>query len=914
MLNAAPEHRKARGGVRLQASVVFFIASLIASSPVRAQTTDDRYDFDVEGGELGPAMEKFQHATGAQLLFSNELAGTEGVNPLRGRHTISEALDIMLRDTGLTSGLTESGMIVITRANNREGEMANGKIKKTLLASVATFLFGAGAHAQDVETVDDPEGGEQSEQEKDVIVVTGTNIRGVNNPTTPVISFDRETLELSGIATLQEFPRIIPQNYNGSTSVESSIGDNPFSASNGTHGTGFDLRGLGAGSTLTLLNGRRLMASGTLGNFVDISTLPLAAIDRVEILTDGASAIYGSDAVGGVVNFILRDDYEGIEARARVASVTEGDKLDYQFGATAGDSWGSGGAFANLTYSKNDPLLAVDRDFATIGDSNPNATILPKEDTISVLASFHQDIGSNTTIRSDGLFSSRDVFSSIFSNDELRSSDELNAYILNTSLQHRFGDDWSGDLFIDFGREDIEGTQGRASSTSETFSKYRKGLLNIESRFSGPLFELPGGVVSTAFGGAFRRESYKRFDTGLDFDRDVFAAYGELLIPLVGEDMNAPGFRRFDLSVAGRYEDYSDFGSTFNPKIGVHWEPMGGLSLRATYAESFRAPRLTALLGQQQYGFFAISDPELDPAEQDPRLPAGAALIFFRAGANPNLTEETAKSWTGGFTLEPASMPGFIIEGSYFDVTYKDRIENIGVVRNPVGFEEFIDRTPDVAFIQDIIDRQDEGEFVFDNFLPFFGSDPSLLMPDPNDVQLFVNGGLQNIGLRHVNGFDLTSRYEFDVGASRFAASLNASYIFNYESQATETSTTIDSVDKVYRPIDLTMRGTLSWTRGAFTAFTAVNYADSYIDDFNDDSPVKIEAWTTVDLTLSYDTARTGTRSLLSNTRLSLSVRNLLDNGPPFINSSNAFEPSNYDTANASPLGRYIAFNINKRF
>ena len=103
-----------------------------------------------------------------------------------------------------------------------------------------------------------------------------------------------------------------------------------------------NLRGLGAGSTLVLLNGRRISASGLNAQFFDVSNIPLTAIERVEVLTEGASAIYGADAIAGVVNFILRDEYEGAETRLSYGEDGKGDTAELLLGQVFGKGWDSG--------------------------------------------------------------------------------------------------------------------------------------------------------------------------------------------------------------------------------------------------------------------------------------------------------------------------------------------------------------------------------------------------------------------------------------------------------------------------------------------------------------------------------------------------------------------------------------------
>jgi len=138
-----------RGCWRIRSIACYVLAAFLTVSAGYAESVDDRYEFHIDGGALGPVMEHIHQETGLLLLFSHDLVGFEGVNAVNGQYTVEEAMAILLQDTGLTSGLTESGMIVITREKiNREDKMTSGKMKKGLLASVAAFMFG-GANAQE---------------------------------------------------------------------------------------------------------------------------------------------------------------------------------------------------------------------------------------------------------------------------------------------------------------------------------------------------------------------------------------------------------------------------------------------------------------------------------------------------------------------------------------------------------------------------------------------------------------------------------------------------------------------------------------------------------------------------------------------------------------------------------------------
>ena len=118
-----------------------------------------------------------------------------------------------------------------------------------------------------------------------------------------------------------------------------------------------NLRGLGEGSTLVLVNGNRIAAApAEFGTFTDVSTIPFSAIERVEVLTDGASAVYGSDAVGGVVNFILRKDYRGAESTVRYENSSSGGhrKVVEQ---TLGLNWDTGSLTASANFSQEDAVV-----------------------------------------------------------------------------------------------------------------------------------------------------------------------------------------------------------------------------------------------------------------------------------------------------------------------------------------------------------------------------------------------------------------------------------------------------------------------------------------------------------------------------------------------------------------------------
>lgn len=222
-----------------------------------------------------------------------------------------------------------------------------------LAASVALALSGTGvAHAQD------GAGAEPLEE----IVVTGSHIRRDGfSYSSPVEVIDSEVLEFTGTTNLGDLLQTLPQNVQAINNANSAF----TVQSAGLNLT--SLRNLGTSRTLVLINGRRFVSgvSPSVGYAVDLNAIPVGMIDRIEVLTGGASAVYGSDAVAGVVNIVTKTDFEGIMIDAQVGASTRSDKNKEDIYVTFGGELGDGGnAWMSLGYSNDDPLFARDRAYS----------------------------------------------------------------------------------------------------------------------------------------------------------------------------------------------------------------------------------------------------------------------------------------------------------------------------------------------------------------------------------------------------------------------------------------------------------------------------------------------------------------------------------------------------------------------
>ncbi|RPE80954.1 TonB-dependent receptor plug domain-containing protein [Vulcaniibacterium tengchongense] len=194
----------------------------------------------------------------------------------------------------------------------------------------------------------------------DRVEVTGTRIKRVDAETaSPVFVIDRQAIEASGVVTIGEFLQTTPAVAGAATNPQVNNGGGGGAAT-------MDLRGLGPNRTLVLVDGRRWIGSvANAGSAVDVNSIPMALVERVEVLKDGASAIYGSDAIGGVVNFILRREFEGLEVSAMTGVSSRGDADTVRYEAMWGASSEKGRIMFGASYDDIGEVAAADRPFSS---------------------------------------------------------------------------------------------------------------------------------------------------------------------------------------------------------------------------------------------------------------------------------------------------------------------------------------------------------------------------------------------------------------------------------------------------------------------------------------------------------------------------------------------------------------------
>ncbi|WP_373999809.1 TonB-dependent receptor domain-containing protein [Massilia sp. AB1] len=211
------------------------------------------------------------------------------------------------------------------------------------------------------------------------VEITGSSIKRIaKEGALPVEIISRKQLEDQGIVTAEQLIATLNVNANGSDNLASNA-DVTSGSQRGRNGaSSANLRGQGADSTLVLLNGRRVATHGMSGSAVDLNSIPMAAVERVEVLKDGASSTYGTDAIGGVINFILRKNYKGLEAQSfiDVAEASGGEigraTLTGGWGDLDNDGWN---VLATFAHSENKALRGDQRDFVNTFQPNRGVSV-----------------------------------------------------------------------------------------------------------------------------------------------------------------------------------------------------------------------------------------------------------------------------------------------------------------------------------------------------------------------------------------------------------------------------------------------------------------------------------------------------------------------------------------------------------
>jgi iron complex outermembrane receptor protein len=732
------------------------------------------------------------------------------------------------------------------------------------------------------------------------LTLTGTHIRGTSDSAYSISTYNRDEIESSGASSLQQFIQALPQNFNGGASENTlqsiSGGGN---AINAVEGTAANLRGLGNDSTLILVNGHRVAAGNTQGNFVDLSLIPLYAVERIEVVTDGASAIYGSDAVGGVVNIILGRNMEGAETRARFGAVNSGGTRDTQVGQTLAHGWDTGHALGIYEFSDRTPLDASDRNYTRSAPAP--FMLLPEQVRHSAFVSLDDEVAPGIQLLAEGTYAHRSTYDdrAPFNNVPIRNRSVIDAYSGSTGarvdLPRGAQLELTGAYTASYTNYEVVPAGMPAPAVNE---RARSKILSIDVKLDGRLFSLPAGPVVYAVGAQFRQEDFSHADllamTEFRPGRHVKAGFAELRVPLIGPPgSSAPAANRLEVTLADRDEHYSDFGPTNNPQIGLIWRPLAGLKIRGTYGTSFRAPLLNDL---NPVPFQVVPLSEFDPTS------GGVTNTLAIFGGNPDLKPEKARTWTAGLDFTTLSLPEFHISATYYDIHFTDLITDpefsVDVTdvlsQQSVLGPAIIQRNPSAARVQQLAATP--------GYANFFGIDLAT-------VGAIFDSRVHNLSSVRTRGLDLNGSWATATPLGNVELGLEGTYIFRFDNQFTSNAHAISILNTEYNPVNLRMRARALVRTGGLTFASFVNYTNSYREN-NTTSARPIASWTTLDATARY--LFTGSNGPLADTSLLFAIMNVTDKSPPFV--QNAAFGINFDGANANAFGRVFSVQLSKRW
>lgn len=870
-------------------------AATNTTAPGRSPVTVSQVkaDFDIPAGKLAAALDAFGTQSGLQLDYPRALVAGRQTRAVHGHMSWRDALTSLLNGSGLEYQVVDSRTVAIRRAVGQARAVNSPTVASTTLDATHSI-----PEITNLESVQ----------------VTGSRIRGAP-PASPVTTLTREDMARAGYADLGDAIRGLPQNFSG--------GDNPGVAGLGGQGgwnnldnsSALDLRGLGPDATLTLINGHRV-AYDAIDSGVDISAIPIAAIERVEVVTDGASAVYGSDAVAGVANVILRRDFQGLETTAKYGGSTDGGNQQQQYGVTTGDRWASGGMIVALNYSRYTAINASDRHYAQM--LSGTQSLVPGQEQHSAILAGHQRLTGGLELDLDASINDR---TSVTENAFSTTADafyygsynqpRVESYEVTPSLRYQLPGGWEASLSGTYARSNVDYHSQwfiRGSPYLRALVTYDNTLDSAQLDAEGPLFSAPGGDARLAVGGGYRSPELHADEvetisgtTTTPFDyadtQDVYFGYAELSVPLVGPDQNRRLAHSLTFNAAVRYEKYSGLWDVTTPKLGLIFAPTADVTFRATWGKSFKA----ATLYQDNEARLATLGPATDYV---PPPPGGGPVLIISGSSLTPLRPERATTWTTSIAVHPSAVDGLNLEATYFDIRYVDRVADplsVGAnsgLGNPI-FNQFVTYNPTAQQVLDAIAGVPSGLYNGTS-QPF----------DPTNVSAIINETQSNVARDHARGVDLTGNYDMDVGAkSTLRLTGSASYLKS-EHQLSAGQPILQEAGLIFYPPHWHARATATWQRANLTLTGTVNYIGGEWD--NRYSPVeRVGSFTTFDVVAQIRS--TASDGFFRNFEVQLAALNFLNRNPAGIRNSVPYLPP-YDSLNYSAVGRFLGVTITKRF
>ncbi len=735
----------------------------------------------------------------------------------------------------------------------------------------------------------------------DEVFVTGSRIKRADiDGVGKVNILTADDFASIGAVSLDQVLKFSPFTAGAQAGAES----NYLSAKEGYGTASVNLRGLGQNRTLVLVNGRRFVAGGSGANsVVDLNGIPVNMIDRVETLLDGSSAIYGADAVAGVVNIITRRSFDGVQFDASYGVTQEGDAENTDISVMFGREGDGMGFVVSANYTDRQEARSKDRGFSecffeeedgekscsgstsTAGgrgsslesddifqfNQDPNGdgdssvpysfalhafdfqeffNLTAPYDRTNISANGFLDLTDSIRLFTENTYSIRKsnteaspaAFRRTFLKTYLHNptgqdlslrrrmveegfgariwEQEVSLFRTVVGLEGAMANGWNWDVSANYGKSEsdekftnaidvlnLDATIVEADCVAPTSTQCvdwfgvndpsTEALAfinatvptvgeNVQTSFvanvSGDWFDISGRPVGFAAGIEYRKDegAYRRTYTRptlsggggstdpIDADLSSTEVYAETTFPVTDS---------FDLNVAARYSDYSNFDSEFTYKIGGDWRVTDTFRLRSTYSTSVRTPNIRELYTTEEINFTAFVDPcDQWESSSDANLRTNCAadvgagfeqnepFVELDYPGSQDLSPEKADTFTVGVVFEPMTVDGLALTLDYYQIDIEDSIRNIPP---SAALEQcYFSANKSHPTCDDIF--REDGEVVF------------LTVP------------LVNAATEKMRGLDLGVRYGFQVFNSGFTFNWDTAYLDQFDIDFVGARSTIE--------------------------------------------------------------------------------------------------------------------------
>jgi iron complex outermembrane receptor protein len=979
---ALPDPDSATAGFLLRTVQAIIVAAIAGWAGAAPSTGVPEFEFDIEAGSVVSELRQFYSVTGSSILYDARL-NTEGQG-VRGRYTAEEALTRILRDTGLSCIHVSEGHGIVVRPSSNTDHGPKGRC-----------LYPAHRRSQS-EAGPTPQ--TPIADQLLTVAITGTHIHHELPVGSALLVWNEEQIRRSGAHELSDLLADMTQNFAGGPNQHTHFGQAETYTNSGL-GTAANLRGVGARATLVLLNGHRIAPSGSAAAFVDILNIPLSVVKEVEVMLDGASAIYGSDAVGGVINIHTKDEYVRPETFAELGSVTNGRQEQHRVSQDLGTRWEGGdlilvgeemhrGALAaNERWQNSSDLSALSAnpqelyatpgnlrvagqtfpipsgqvgrlDFATLApgvsnrqDRYTDSDIVPDQLRRSLYTAFRQGVGSSGTVFGDILWTQRraverqggelvslNVTNSPFLlnppptpvieyinllGDVGTQVTAVNVRTLNATLggQIDLPNQWHVMLtgsdvlesesqvalgqvepfllqaavsnpdpalaFDPFGADSQTAASVLGVMPTRRWFGSRSQLWDFAAVADGPFLALPTGPLHGALGIEYRDQRFStvtsQTPTASDLRRQLYAGFAELVVPVLNATAHPSPLGTLTLSLAGRVEEDSDFGEAATPRMGVNWEPMTQLAVRAAWSTSIRAPNLGDLVEKNNFSYVA---------------PVSGTQALVWSGGNAGLQVERAQTRTVGLSFKSDESRRFTADLGYFDILYRNRIQpgelTADVLTNP-AYASFVIHNPSASERAAVCNESQ-----------FFGAGICLRAP----IQAIVDLRERNTATLWTDGIDASFGSHFETPIGKWGLSLAGTYILHYKEADTPNEPLVSLLNTLSNPLVLHAIATTSWKIGNVESSLDVRYSSPY-RNLQTQPATRVASWTTVGLGVAY-TFNTAERRPSRPVEIALQGENLLNRYSPFA--VNTVANLGYDQENGDLAGRVVTLGVDVKW